>query len=122
MGRIVLHEAMRLKPYKCTSCGGTPRDEEGNNLPACFVEGVDVNWGDSLYICDSCVRVMGQLIGMETVENSEKLRRKLSEVETELKQEKDLHEELKDRVDRMIDGKKAVQEVKKTRPKRKVAA
>jgi hypothetical protein len=43
--------------------------------PAAFREGVDINWGDSLYICCSCARVIGGLFGMMDPDEVKALRK-----------------------------------------------
>lgn len=114
-------DAMRLQPYKCIACGSTPRDDsvEGKpNLEAYFCEGVDYDWGKSLYLCGNCVRVLGQLRGMIDVAEAEKLKTKLKakqEAFTELQGD---HEELQTRVARMLDGVRAKKEVQGTRQHR----
>jgi hypothetical protein len=62
MSRWVVVPAMHLKPYRCIACGSTPRDTtqpDRPNLQAYFREGVDVNFGDSVFLCEECVKVLG---------------------------------------------------------------
>lgn len=123
MGRWVAVTGMKLKPYCCIACGSTPVDEDGPRQ-AYFCEAVDVNWGDSLYLCESCVRVLGELAGMLSLDDSKDLKRNL---ESSKQREDELKEELatlQGRVDRMLDGVRAKKEVQKARPKprRKVSA
>lgn len=121
-------DAMRLKPNKCIACGGTPRDDavEGRpNMRAYFCEGVDYDWGKSLYLCGNCVRVLGLLRGMVDVEDHEKLDTKYKRLIREFQELVDKHEALEDRVDRMLDGvaaKREAQEARKKTSKRKAAA
>jgi hypothetical protein len=90
-----------------------PSDDEGEPYPAAFAGGVDIDWGNALYVCRTCARVIGKLFGMMTPEGSEQLRGdydKLSEEHAELMEE---HEALKDKVRRMTDGARARKEAKK---------
>lgn len=124
MAKWVAVDAMRLKPNKCIACGGTPRDDavEGKpNMEAYFCEGVDYDWGKSLYLCGNCVRVLGLLRGMVDVDEHERVKREKENWERQFGELADEHEELKSRVDRMLDGVKAKKEVQKTRTKRVAA-
>jgi len=115
-------DAMRLIPYKCIACGGTPRDVEGDNVPAYFAEGVDYDWGKALYLCDSCVRIVGQLRGMVDVDVHEKVKKQL---EVELEEHEALaraYDAQENRIERMLDGVRAKKEVQSTRSKGKAKA
>lgn len=110
---------MKLKPYRCAGCGSTPQKEDGSGPEdAYFAEGVDINWGDSLYICSSCVRVIGQLAGMLDPDAVIRLE---NEKEKALTEAEELQEEL-NRVDtrlkRIVDGSKAVKEEKARQAKK----
>lgn len=122
MGKWVKVPAMHLKPYCCIACGGTPRDDEGDNKPAYFCEAVDVNWADSLFLCETCVRILSELYGAVSPEKVDELRQELGDRSIELNKLKEKHETLQERVDRMIDGVKAKREVTGTKTKKKVAA
>lgn len=120
-------DAMRLKPYKCIACGSTPRDDsvEGRpNMQAYFCEGVDYDWGKSLYLCGNCVRVLGLLRGMVDVDEHEKVKKQVEQLRKEYDTLGFEHDELQERVDRMLGGVKAKKEIEGTRkPKaKKVAA
>lgn len=120
MSRWVVVPAMHLKPYRCIACGSTPRDTshpDRPNLQAYFREGVDVNFGDSVFLCEECVKVLGQLRGMVDVDVHEKLRKaeklqcnRADEAEHDLA-------ELQARVDRMLDGVRAKKEASNIRKK-----
>lgn len=127
MGRWVAVPNMHLRPYRCVGCGQTPtkgteKESEGQE-EAYFCEGVDINWGDSLFICSSCARVIGQLHGMLEPEDSEKLKDERDDLDAALTELRAEHKALTERVDRMLDGVRAKKEVQKTRkPKKKVPA
>jgi len=115
---------MHLKPYRCIACGSTPRDTTHPNRPqlqAYFCEGVDVNFGDSVFLCEECVKVLGQLRGMVDVDVHEKLIKLhdgLVRAHQKLVEEYDTQES---RIERMLDGVKAKKEVTSSRKKTKVA-
>lgn len=116
--------AMNLKPYRCSACGSTPRDDAtGDNLPAFFREGVDINWGDSLYICDTCARIISELYGAIPPEEAVELQNENESLRTELEDTLQELKEVNARVDRMLDGVKAKKEASQARTsKRKVKA
>jgi hypothetical protein len=118
-------DAMRLKPYKCIGCGGTPRDDavEGRpNMQAYFCEGVDYDWGKSLYLCGNCVRVLGLLRGMVDVGEHEKVKKALTNLQNRYDQLDEENKRQEERIERMLDGVKAKKEIESTRPKKKVKA
>lgn len=125
MGRWVAVPAMHLKPYKCAACGGTPRDDEVEgrpNMQAYFCEGVDIDWGNALFLCGNCVRVLGELRGMVGVKEHEKLKALYSSLQEAHEDLQNTYAALQSRVDRMLDGVAAKKEVTKARtPKKKVA-
>jgi hypothetical protein len=124
MSRWVVVPAMHLKPYRCIACGSTPRDTtqpDRPNLQAYFREGVDVNFGDSVFLCEECVKVLGQLRGMVDVSVHEKLIRELNRISSERDQIQEELEATQDRIERMLDGVRAKKEATESR-KRKAAA
>lgn len=116
--------AMHLKPYRCLACGSTPRDDEVEgrpNMQAYFCEGVDMNYGDSVFLCGNCVRVLGELRGMVSVKDHERLKKAHEELKYTHGELKEELTELRARVERMLDGVKAKKQIQATRPKRKAA-
>jgi hypothetical protein len=115
---------MHLKPYKCVACGGTPRDDEIEGRPsmqAYFCEGVDIDWGNSLFLCGNCVRVLGELRGMVGVTEHNKLKTLYESLLDSHEKLSETHAALQDRVDRMLDGvaaKKEVTKARKSKPKK----
>lgn len=107
---LVLVHGMPLVPHSCVSCGGGPQTTEGEVKDCIFVEAVDINWGDSVYICPTCVRVMAELYGFATPEDMEKKDKKIEELEEVQEQ----YKQLKKRVKRMLDGGRARKEVQKS--------
>jgi len=56
-----------LQPPKqtCTACGCTPQDETDANHPPLDMAvalGIDINWGESLCLCQSCIGHLADLI------------------------------------------------------------
>lgn len=127
MGRWVARQGMHLKPYRCVACGQTPRDDDVEGRPvkqAYFCEGVDVNWGDSVFLCDSCVRVLGELRGMMDVKQADRLKGNVMRYEARIKELEEERDTLQARIDRMLDGVRAKKEAQQARTskKRKAAA
>lgn len=116
MGRWVATNGMRLKPYCCAGCGSTPTDEDGPKQAA-FCEGVDINWGDSLYICSSCVHVLCDLFGRVEEITHRRVVSELKGTKAALKAITEDYKVLQAKVDRMLDGAKARKEVQHTRKK-----
>lgn len=127
MGKWVAVQGMKLKPYNCAGCGQTPmtgteRGSEDGPKQAYFCEGVDINWGDALYICDSCARVIGQLAGFIEPDQADDLQRTIDRLEEELKETTEDRDTLQNRIDRMLDGKAAIKEARAAKPRKKVTA
>jgi hypothetical protein len=119
--RWIKTSGMKLKPYNCAACGSTPQKEDGSGPEdAVFREGVDINWGDSLYLCKTCVRIVGELMGMAEPHEVSELKRKLKDSEDENESLTEDLNTLQSRVDRMLDGARAKKEVAKQRPRKKV--
>lgn len=104
---LVLVEGMPLEPHSCVSCGGGPRDADSNIMEVAFAEGVDINWGDSVYICASCARVIAELYGFRTPEDVEELNKEIER----LKEVEKKHKKLEKRVKTMLEGARARKKV-----------
>lgn len=118
MGKWAAVQGMKLRPYRCVGCGNTGEMEEDGPPKAFFCEGVDINWGDSLYLCESCVNVLGQLAGMVTEEEYELAKTRLETLQHKHEQLKQEHDRQDERIDRMLDGVKAKKEATQTRQRR----
>jgi aminoglycoside N3'-acetyltransferase len=82
---------------------------------------VDVNFGDSVFLCEECVKVLGQLRGMVDVDVHEKLMRQHKELEVSYRDLEADYNTQESRIERMLDGVKAKKEVTSSRKKTKVA-
>lgn len=118
MGAKLKLETMRGTAPHCTFCRGVPRDDDNEPLPGATAEGVDVNWGDNLYICQDCIAIGGELIGMLTPVESEKLRKQIEFRNRQVEKLQGQIQKLEDRVERMLTGAKAVSEAKAERKKK----
>ena len=121
MGRWVAVPTMKLIPNKCIACGSTPRDDSVEGRPpmeAYFCEGVDYDWGKSLYLCGNCVRVLGLLRGMVDVVEHQKVVKSREQLVAELEELKAAYNEQEGRIERMLDGVRAKKEVTQARTKR----
>jgi hypothetical protein len=104
---LVLVDGMPLEPHACVCCSKGPRGGDGEIRKNIFAEAVDINWGDSVYICPECAVRMAELMGYVTPEDAEELKRRIKELE-EIEQ---AHEALKERVHKILEGNRAKKEV-----------
>ena len=98
-------------PGHCGICHQVPRDEEDNAAPVIDTN-VDIDYGDNLYICVNCARVIGALIDMVSEEDVSKLRADIAQLEAANEELEENNETLQGRIDRMIDGARAKREAK----------
>lgn len=105
---LILVTGMPLQPHSCVCCGKGPRDENGEVRDNVFAEAVDINWGDSVYICPECGFVIGGLYGMLREDEVEELQRELKKLEGV----EDKYKKLNERVKKILAGNKAKKEVK----------
>lgn len=97
----------------CIICNCMPVDETKPNrppLPMFVAVGVDVNWGENLNVCKICAGVMADLMGRPDEVKVQRLKTKLTALQGEFEKLMGEHDSLKERVRRMIDGKKAMRE------------
>src|SRR4051812_29773187 len=106
---LILVEGMPLQPHNCVCCGKGPRDENGDIRENVFAEAIDINWGDSVYICPECGIVIGGLYGMLREDEFEELTNRLEELEGI----EEKYDQLNERVRRILEGNKARKEVSK---------
>jgi hypothetical protein len=95
---------MPEQPQCCVACGGNPADFEGNQRQALWAEGVDIDWGNMLYLCWDCGEIIADLVGRATRGGFDDLTKKyetLRETHAQLLLE---HEELKETVDKILNG------------------
>lgn len=65
MPELELVDRMEQMPGSCLLCGCVPVDEtkaEKPPLPAVFAVGLDVDWGNSVYICWVCAGLIADMI------------------------------------------------------------
>lgn len=125
IAQLELVKGMPLMPHHCTLCSNNPVDEiTGQQQEHVFVPGVDVNYGDSVYICHSCAEIIADLIGRSTRAGFDEIERKYRNLKAEHEVLEGNYEREKTFVDRIKDGNKAIKEVKASdKPaKKKVAA
>lgn len=106
---------MKLPPNHCVLCSNNPADEiTGEQLQAIFAPGVDVNWGDSVYICWGCTEIIADLAGRVTVEGFDKLNKKYQDLTEAYNTLVGEHNKAKSLIERIQDGQKAVKEARST--------
>jgi len=111
-----LVDNMSLTPGHCGICRGTPMKADGTPEP-CIDTGVDVNWGEQLYICGPCANIIGILAGNEDKDVAAQLRADLAQAEKSVGDLREERDTLQARIDRMIDGARARKEAKKGKAK-----
>src|SRR6185312_2959919 len=90
-------KGMPLIPHNCILCANNPVDENtGEQQEAIFAPGVDVNFGDAVYICASCAEIISDLRGRVTKEGFARLEAKHNKL-------KEDHEELEEKYEH-LDG------------------
>lgn len=112
-------QGMPLLPHTCILCGQGPTDNEGNQQTVIFAEGVDVDWGNSVYICGECGEIIADLMGRVTREGFDHL---TDSFETLQVAHADLlveHEQQEELLDKIREGSAAQRTV---RSKKKVTA
>lgn len=109
-------KGMSLTPNACAACGSQPRDEETNEvLPAAYASGVDIDWGGTLYICQICAGLLGEMYGMLSQEEGDRLEARVKELTEELEERTTDLETAQSRLDRVLDGKRAATEARPSR-------
>jgi|1186.fasta_scaffold111219_2 hypothetical protein len=106
--RWVVTEGFKYKPYHCIACGQAPMKDDGlGPHDAVWMEGADVNWGDYLQLCCSCVRIVGELMGMLDPEKVGELKVKIQALEKSLKDAQGERDEYKSLNESMLTGARA---------------
>jgi hypothetical protein len=106
--RWVKTEGFKYKPYSCIACGQAPMKDDGSGPEdAVWMEGADVNWGDYLQLCSSCVRIVGELMGMLDPEKVGELKLRIRELEKRLQESEGDRDEYKSLNETMLAGAKA---------------
>lgn len=59
---LALVNGATLPPGTCMFCASNPRDDEGNSLPFVEAVGMDINWGETPYICWTCCGLIADLV------------------------------------------------------------
>lgn len=109
---IIAVETMSEQPGTCMACGNSGLVDGEIQHPIVEMQGIDINWGDTPYLCAECVNVVCDLAERVTQKDHEDViaeRDHLSEQLTQLQEE---HQSLQNRVTRMLDGRKAIKEQK----------
>lgn len=115
---LELVKGMELAPQACVLCANNPVDEQtGQQQEHVFAPGVDINWGDSVYICRSCCHIIADLIGRVTVDGFDQLQTENEELKGNLEELQEKHERAKQFINRIKDGGKAMSDVKKGKVK-----
>lgn len=109
--RWVATKGFPQQPYSCVGCGQAPmvREEDDSTHPAeCYMlEGSDINWGGTLQLCGSCVRIIGELHGMLEPDKVRALEKRIKELEKSLSDAQGDRDEYQALNERMLSGARA---------------
>jgi hypothetical protein len=99
-------------PGDCFICSCRPVDEEGELREFIYPEGMDINWGETPYICWDCAGIMADLIGRP---DAEKIKAVLRGARLQKKHNTKLlaeNEELRTSLQALLDGREASEKAK----------
>lgn len=114
---------MPMIPHSCILCANNPVDENtGQQQEAIFAPGVDVNFGDSVYICAACADIISDLRGRVTQSGFARLEEKHETLEKNYIALVEKYERAEGLLKRIRDGKKAVTEARGGKNSTKKAA
>lgn len=107
-------QGMELTPQACCLCANNPVDEAtGEQQPAIFAPGVDFNWGDSAYICWSCVGIIADLADRVPIEKYKKVLEAHKRLKDKYEALQEAHAESEAYLDRIRDGAAAAKQIRK---------
>lgn len=110
---LVVVKGMELSPNACVLCGSNPGDENtGEPKKAIFAEGVDIDWGNSVYICWECGNVIADIVGRSTKEGFDKLEADNEELQEKYDELLERYEADHELVERIRSGNDAIKKVK----------
>ena len=107
-------DGMPESPQCCVACGGNPSDFEGHMQQALWAEGVDIDWGNMLYLCWECVQIIADLAGRATKEGFDKLDVQLNELQQRYEELEAEHAAQEELLQRVRDGAAARKQIKET--------
>lgn len=110
--KMSLVRGMPLIPHACVACGSMGEVTEEGLPEAVFVEGVDINWGDSVYLCRTCARIAGELVGCSSPEVHENMVNQIRELQARVAELKESDDVARSQIKRMLDGARARKEAK----------
>jgi hypothetical protein len=118
---LVLVDKMENNPGCCIICRGTPTAMDGSILPA--IEGdMEVDAGEYVYICQECLGIMARMCGWITPEEANRYSEEIQRFEEDLEDmETDLEKE-RERMEAMINGKRALREIRERRREQEAEA
>lgn len=99
-----LTHGMPLQPNTCLTCSCNPTNPDGSQMMAVFAEGVDVDWGNSVYICMECADLVADLIGRVPREFSDKTEAELEALKVEHTELIEAHEAQEALIQKIRDG------------------
>ncbi len=102
---LVLVHGMPDTPNACAICGGNAYDEvKGEQQDAIWAEGIDIDWGNSLYICLECAHIIANLIDRATQKGFDKVVAERDGLKAELEVLQEKYDEAQGFLDKIREG------------------
>lgn len=122
MAELQLVDTMSQIPGHCLLCNCVPKDETKEvptPLPAVHAVGLDVDWGNSVYICWNCAGLIADLVDRPAEEKVLKVTSRLKFEKARADKATQRVDELEKRIKVMVEGRKAVKASKEELAKEK---
>lgn len=94
-----------LPPATCMFCATNPRDENDRGLPFVEAVGMDINWGETPYICWTCAGIIADLVDRPSKDKVDAVFRGAKLQKKENTRVRAVNDELKSIVQGLMDGK-----------------
>lgn len=104
-----------MPPGTCFICACTPVDETKEDhpiLPFIWPEGMDINWGETPYICMTCVGLMADMIDRPSAETVQKVFKGAKAQKTHNETLMAANKELQELVKGLLEGKDVTERAK----------
>lgn len=114
MGAVTLElvAGAALPPQTCMFCATNPRDQHGKPLPFVTAVGMDINWGETPYICSTCCGIICDLVDRPDVEKVKAVLRGAKLQKKHNKKLSEENEELRKSLKAVLDGEEATEKAK----------
>jgi hypothetical protein len=108
---ISIVDKFEQQPAVCMHCGSSGVNEEVDE-PKIELVGIDINWGDTPYLCGECVKMICDLADRKTQREFNGLSQELQEARDTIEELEDKNETLQAKVDKILEGSRAKKELR----------